>query len=62
MKLIDLGRGLKGIELDPDNPRDKISSFTVARFRRSGASEESIRIYKNFRRRIYGPEDDEDDE
>jgi len=63
MKIIELGRGLRAIVPDPDRPADSIRSFTTARLKRAGASDDLIRAYKEYIRRTseidYSELDDE---
>ncbi|MCL2716728.1 MAG: hypothetical protein FWD68_19745 [Alphaproteobacteria bacterium] len=60
MKVIDLGRGLKGIVPEADKPADSIRSFTVARLKRGGFDEETIQAYKNYIKRTARSEYEED--
>jgi len=62
MKIVDLGRGLRGIVPDPNNPRDSLRSLTATRLRRTGMSEEAIKICMDYVRRHSGLRPDEFDD
>ena len=63
MKVIDLGRGLKGIVAEPDRLwSDSIRSFTRRRLKRLGLSDEEIEreMYKFKRTFGFDPDEAED--
>lgn len=62
MKVIDGGRGLKAFVPDPDNPRDSLQSLTATRLRRTGMSEEAIKLCMGYLRRTSGLRPDEFDD
>jgi len=63
MKVIDLGRGLKGIVREPDRLwSDSIRSFNRRRLKRMGMSDEEIETYMYHFKLIYGFDPDESED
>jgi len=62
MKVIELGRGLRGIVPEPQKVwEDHPLSMTRRRLRRAGASEEMIERWMRYMKAAYGVDPDEMD-
>jgi len=59
MRVIDIGRGLKGIEFEPDTVwEDSIYSVNRGRLKRAGLSDEDIEEVINYIKRDLGVDPD----